>query len=494
VLSERALSEHEPARKSGLFQHPKFCAEIDVKLHFLGANRQVTGSRYCLEVGEERVFIDYGMVQERSFAERNWQPCPIDVSTVSAALLTHAHIDHCGMLPRMVAGGFEGPIYCTRPTAALTDIMLRDSARIQVEDAEQKTKRHRQEGRSDKKPAEALFDEADVINTLPLLESCRYDQPVQVTKNISATFYEAGHILGSAMLEVKASTPEGERILLFSGDIGQYDKPIIRDPTSFAKADYVVMESTYGDRDHREGGDITAQFEEVINRAISRGGNVVIPTFAVERAQELIYYIARLTYEKRIPKVRVFLDSPMAIDVTNVFTKHSDVFDEETSEMIIAGKPPLRFPGLSMSRTAHESREINRYDEPCIIMATSGMCTAGRIKHHLKRNIQRPESVILFVGYQARGTLGRHIRDGKKKKVRILGREYWVNAEIAEIHGFSGHADHAGLLRWVKAIDSPKQVFLTHGEESVALKFADELNLLGIKTTVPEYGDAVTLE
>jgi metallo-beta-lactamase family protein len=339
-----------------------------------------------------------------------------------------------------------------------------------------------------------LYGEADVRRTLPLFRSVPYGKPTPIVGGVTATFHDAGHILGSAMIEVRALENGRATTILFSGDIGQHDKPIIRDPTYFRQADYIVMESTYGDREHETKGDIETQLADVVNAAADRGGNVVIPTFAVERAQELMYYISRLVHAGRIPPLPVFVDSPMAVDVTAIYHRHPDAFDREAFRLIASGEPPLHFPSLQMVRTAEESRAINKLREPAVIMATSGMCTSGRIKHHLRQNIERPESTILFVGYQGQGTLGRQILD-RQSEVRIHGRNYRVRAEVAQIYGFSGHADRSGLLRWVRAFEKPpRQLFLTHGEEDAALSLAKTIrDELGWTVRVPEYQEAVEL-
>lgn len=466
-----------------------------MKIHFLGANRQVTGSRYCLETADSKILIDCGMFQEREFLSRNWDHSPIPPDDIDAMLLTHAHLDHCGLIPKLVAEGFDGPVYCTRPTVNLAEVIMRDSAEIQEEDAAYKRKRHKREGRKGKYPVRPLYTEADVVQTLPLLEGVPYDTAWQITDSVSVVFREAGHILGSAMLQLLVTEGDQTHQVVFSGDIGQWGKPLIRDPSLFESADYVVMESTYGDRNHKQNGDVEEQLCDVINETIERGGNVLIPTFAVERAQELMYYIGRLAHADKIPDVKVFLDSPMAVDVTDIFKQYRECFDQETWEMIISRQPPLRFPGLHMSRTSSQSKAINKEQEPCIIMASSGMCTAGRIKHHLRQNIRRPESTILFVGYQAHGTLGRLIRDGKPT-VRIHGRHYEVNAQVAQIYGFSGHADRETLLRWIGNLKSPpKQIFLAHGEEEAADSLAAEIaDQQGWTVSVPAYQDVIDMK
>lgn len=465
-----------------------------MKLHFLGANRQVTGSRYCLELGETRIMIDCGLFQERPYLERNWEPCPLEAAEIDALVLTHVHIDHCGLVPRLVQEGFSGPIFCTRPSVELAEIVLRDSAKIQTEDAKYKQRRHEKEGRRGKHPVVPLYSEDAVDDTIPRLQGVPYGKPTRISDAVSVTFHEAGHILGSAMLEFQVQTPSGQATLLFSGDVGQWDKPIIRDPTLFEHADYVVMETTYGDRDHPPGGDIELQLERTINRTVSRGGNIVIPTFAIERAQEVIYYISRLVHAGRINPIDVFLDSPMAVNVMEVFRHYRECFDEETWDLIMSNEPPLRFPGLTMVRSVADSKAINSHHKPCIIMSTSGMCTAGRIKHHLRANIGRAESTILFVGYQAHGTLGRQILEGNSL-VRIHGRQWKVKANIERIDGFSGHADRQALLRWVGNLQAPpRHVFLTHGDEEASTQFAATLTQQhGWPVSIPHYRDTAEL-
>ena len=466
-----------------------------MKLHFLGANRQVTGSRYCLEVADKQILIDCGLFQERHFEARNWDSCPIPAADVDAVLLTHAHIDHTGLLPRFVKEGFHGPVYCTRPTAALLETMLRDAAKIQEEDIEYKKKRHQREHRKPKHPEEVLYTDDDVTDVLPLVQGCDYHKAVELFPGITAVFHDAGHILGSAMIELIVTENGKSSKIVFSGDIGQWNKPIIRDPNLLTEADFLIMESTYGDRLHEKATDVETQLAQIVNETSARGGNVVIPTFAVERAQELMYYFARLTHAGRIPKLPIFLDSPMAVDVTEIFSQFPECFDEDMWKLINADTPPLRFPSLHFSRTAEESKRINEMKEPCVIMSSSGMCNAGRIKHHLRQNIERPQSTILFVGYQSPGTLGRIILDGTKR-VRIHGMDHQVRAHIAQIYGFSGHADRNGLLKWLTNFHQPpKQIFFTHGEEETALAFAKHVReVIKWPAYVPQYRETVDLE
>jgi metallo-beta-lactamase family protein len=465
-----------------------------MKLHFLGANRQVTGSRYCLEVAGKRLMIDCGMFQERQFQPRNWDQCPIPPATINAMLLTHVHIDHCGLIPKLVKDGFRAPIYATEPSVGLVDIMMRDAAEIQEEDIGYKLKRHKREGRKSPHPYEPLYAVQDVDQSLPMFQPIKYGQSIQVTPEVTARFFDAGHILGSAMIQVDATENGQTKRLVFSGDIGQQDKPIVRDPSLLNDADYIVMESTYGDRNHPHPGDTEMQLAEAINDIVSRRGNLVIPTFAVERAQELIYHLGRLVRAGRIPQLPIFLDSPMAVDVTAIYLKFHDYCDEALLKMVQDQQAPFRYPNLKMVRTADESKKINNVPPPAVIMASSGMCNAGRIKHHLKHNIEKPEATILFVGHQGDGTLGRQIVDGAQR-VRIHGGFYQVRAKIAQIYGFSGHADHDGLMRWISHFQRPpRRVFLTHGEEPVALQLAAEITQrLNYPTYVPQYQEVVEL-
>jgi metallo-beta-lactamase family protein len=466
-----------------------------VKLQFLGANRQVTGSRYFLDLGHARIMIDCGLFQERKYEHRNWDPAPVDVSSMDAVLLTHAHIDHCGLLPRMYANGCRAPIFTTNPTVDLADILLRDAAKIQLEDVKYKQKRHKREHRKSKYPYEPLYNIDQAVATIGHFHGVDYYTSTEIVKGVTVTFHDAGHILGSSSVELRCAVSGREPVrIVFSGDIGQWDKPIIRDPSPLAAADFVVIESTYGDRMHKDAGDIATQFAQVINDTVRRGGKVVIPTFAVERAQEITFHLAQLVRQNRIPDIPVFLDSPMAADVTDVFREHRNVFDSETWQMIVEGDPPLVFPALMMSRTTAQSKAINDVEGPAIIMSTSGMCTAGRIKHHLRNNIEDSRATILFVGYQGAGTLGRLIVDGKEK-VRIHGKYLQVKAKIARIYGFSGHADRAALLRWSRAFrQPPKRAFITHGEEKQALSLAAALRETDWDAHVPQYREAVELD
>jgi len=408
--------------------------------------------------------------------------------------LTHAHLDHCGLIPKFVRDGFRGPIYCTQPTIPLTALILDDSAEIQSEDLAYKRRRHSKEGRQANRPYQLLYSEDDVERCLRLFRGVAYRQLVRVSDSITAMFYDAGHILGSAMLEVVVTQGDVQSRIIFSGDVGQWNKPLLHDPTTFRAADFVVMESTYGDRNHEYGGDIEGQLSRIIEDTVNRGGNVVIPTFAIERAQELMWYISRLVHAQRIPNIPVYLDSPMSIDVTEVFQKYRDYCDAETWRLIQSHESPLKFPGLRLAHSVQESKDINRAKEPCVIMSSSGMCTGGRIKHHLRANVGRPESTILFVGYQSPGTLGRQILDGQSL-VRIHGNMFMVKAQVKQIFGFSGHADRATLIRWLKHLkQAPQRVFLTHGDEEAAFSLAKYINEeMQWPASVPVYREVVEI-
>jgi len=466
-----------------------------MRLTFMGANRQVTGSRYCLEVNDSRLMIDCGLTQEREFLSRNWEPCPIAADTFQSMLLTHIHVDHSGLIPKFVREGFQGSIFATRPTADLAEIVLRDSAHIQEEDAAFKAKRHRREKRKGRFPEIPLYTTADAEQALNAFYPVDYHQPISVADGVDVVFHDAGHILGSAMLELRIQEDGKRRRLIFSGDIGQWGKPLIGDPSVFKEADYVVMESTYGDSNHEKSIDVETQMSEIIHRTVERGGNVVIPTFAIERAQELMYHIGRLVYADRIPDIPIILDSPMAVDVTEIFYKHRQYLDEETRQLTESGQPPLRYQGLRLVQSVEDSKALADLKEPCVIMSTAGMCNAGRIKHHLRNNIVRPECSILFVGYQAHGTLGRQIVEGSPQ-VRIHGDIHPVRASIERIDGLSAHADQSGLLRWLSNLQSaPRQIFLTHGEETGATSLAEKIREShGWPVTIPNYMETAPLE
>jgi len=465
------------------------------RISFLGAAKNVTGSRHLLEVDGRRILVDCGLYQERQFRGRNWEPFEVPPGSIDAVLLTHAHLDHCGLLPKLVKEGFSGKIHCTDATAELAKIVLLDAAHLQEEDAAYKRKRHQREGRTPSRPVEPLYTTEDAEATLPLFAPVNYRQPVAVDHCIEASFHDAGHILGSSIIRVRTSCDGWKRTILFTGDIGRNDRPILRDPRVFTEADYVLVESTYGDREHHPVEEVKDHLAEVVNDTVERGGNLVIPSFSIQRAQELLYFLNELLIEDRIPHVMTVLDSPMAIRATQVFKDHPEMFDEDMRKLLLNHTSPFSFQGLTMTMTTQQSKALNRVRGTMIVIAGSGMCTGGRIKHHLVANIMRPESTILFVGYQAVGTLGRIIVDGAEE-VRILGQTYPVKARVERIHGFSAHADRDELLAWLKNLTNPPRgVFVVHGEAEAAEQFGQYLrDQTGWPVTVPDYKDTIVLE
>jgi metallo-beta-lactamase family protein len=459
-------------------------------LTFLGAARGVTGSCYLLEQGPTRVLVDCGLFQERKLQERNWKPFPVEASSLAAVLLTHAHLDHCGLLPKLVREGFRGKIFSTAATAEIARYVLLDSARIQEEDAAFKAARHQREGREGPHPVLPLYTEEDARRTLPLFSAVNYGRPLQAAPGVSAVFLEAGHILGSASVRVEV----GGVSVLVSGDVGRWDRPIIRDPAPFEPADYLLLETTYGGSLHENTAGIEQALAEAVLSTRRAGGNLLIPSFALERAQEVLYYLNRLQAAGRVPHVPVFLDSPMAVEVTEVFLHHPDLFDEDMRRLMLTGSSPFSFPGLTMVRSVEKSKTLNHLRGTAVIVAGSGMCTGGRIKHHLVTNIGRRESTVLFVGYQAEGTLGRAILSGAKQ-VRIHGQTQRVRARVTRITGFSAHADRGELERWLAPQSRPpRRLFLTHGEPQAAEAFAGAMRARdGWQVSIPEYGEQVQL-
>ncbi len=468
---------------------------MQIRLKFLGAAQNVTGSRHLMEANGTRILVDCGLYQERQLRARNWDPFLIPAESIDAVLLTHAHLDHCGFLPKLVREGFKGKIYCTAATAEIAKIILLDSAHLQEEDAEYKRRRHEREGRKGPYPEVPLYTTADAEACFPLFSPVRYREAIQIGECVEATFYDAGHILGSSIIRTKVRQDGHERIILFSGDIGRPDRPIVCDPTVFDKADYVLIESTYGDRVHKDTEDIKKLIGNVINSTKKAGGNIIIPSFALERSQEVLYYINELLLENIIPRLMVFLDSPMAARVTKVFQHHPELFDEEMTEFVKQHESPFNLPGLKVVSSSEESKTINHIKGTVIVIAGSGMCTGGRIKHHLVNNITRPESTIMFVGYQAVGTLGRQIVDGARK-VRILGQKYKVKAKVVRVHGFSAHADRNELLNWLRELQAaPRGVFVVHGEAESAKAFGNYVRKkTGWEVTVPSYQDEALLD
>jgi len=448
-----------------------------------------------LEANDTSLLVDCGLYQERQFRARNWEPFPIAAESINAVLLTHAHLDHCGFLPKLVREGFKGKIYCNAATAEIAKIILLDSAHLQEEDAQYKRRRHEREGRKGPYPELPLYTTADAEACFPLFSPVRYREAIQLGNGVEATFYDAGHVLGSSIIRAKVRQDGQERIILFSGDIGRPDRPIVCDPTVFDRADYVLIESTYGDRVHKDTEDIKKLIGKVINSTKKAGGNIIVPSFALERSQEVLYYINELLIENTIPRLMVFLDSPMAAKITEVFQHHPELFDKEMAEFVNQHKSPFNLRGLQVVGSSEESKAINHIKGTVMVIAGSGMCTGGRIKHHLVNNITRPETTIMFVGYQATGTLGRQIVDGARK-VRIFGEKYKVKAKVVRIHGFSAHADRNELLNWLKELETaPRGVFVVHGETESAKAFGNYVRKkTGWDVTVPDYEDEVVLD
>lgn len=444
-----------------------------MKLTFLGAAHEVTGSCTLLEFNDKKIIIDCGMEQGADIYENC--ELPISPAEIDCVLLTHAHIDHSGKLPVLTANGFSGKIYSTDSTARLCKVMLQDSAHIQEFEAEWRNRKGKRSGKEEYTP---LYTVNDALEAITHFVGCDYEEQIEIYDDLKIRFIDAGHLLGSASIEVIVRENSEEKTIVFSGDIGNTDQPIIKDPTYLKNADFVVMESTYGDRSHEKRIDSISQLVPIIQRTFDRGGNVVIPSFAVGRTQELLYFIRQIK-EARLIKNHdnfpVYIDSPLAVEATNIFNTSTDDFDDEARKIIEAGINPITFDGLRIAVTSDESKLINADNEPKIIISASGMCEAGRIRHHLKHNLWRKECTIVFVGYQSVGTLGRNLVEGADE-VKLFGERIQVAAEIQVINGISGHADDNGLIKWILAFENkPKMVFVNHGEDTVCEVFASRL-------------------
>ena len=460
-----------------------------MKLVFIGADHEVTGSCHYMEVGDKKFVVDIGMEQGQDMFEN--QEIPVNSSDLDFVLLTHAHIDHTGLLPLLYARGFRGQVFATKATCDLAQIMLRDSAHIQQFEAEWRNRKASRSGGEIYKP---VYTMEDALGAIRLLVPCEYDEIITICDEVKIRFTDVGHLLGSASIEVFAKEKDQERTIVFSGDLGNSNKPILKNPTYTKAADYVVMESTYGDRLHSEGTpDYVGDLARIIEDTFIRGGNVVIPAFAVGRTQELLYFLRQIKEQKLItsyPEFEVYVDSPLAVEATHVFNKNAEsCFSEEARDLLRRGINPIGFPGLKLSITSDDSKEINFDPNPKVILSASGMCDAGRIRHHLKHNLWREDSSIVFVGYQTAGTLGRALLDGLKE-VKLFGELIEVKATITKISGISGHADKNGLLKWVESFTEkpPKKVFVVHGEDSVCTQFVNTLTEHAFNAYAPYSG------
>lgn len=465
-----------------------------MRLTFLGATHEVTGSCYFLEACGKNILIDCGMEQGKDTFEN--QEIPVLSAQIDAVLLTHAHIDHSGKLPLLYSEGFRGKIHATSATSALCNIMLRDSAHIQMAEAEWKNRKSKRAGDI---PAEPVYDMEDAMATIRMFVPHEYTERFTLYDGIDVRFTDVGHLLGSASIEIWITENNVTKKVVFSGDIGNINQPLINDPQYITEADYVIMESTYGDRNHGERPDYIKELSEIIQTTFDRGGNVVIPSFAIGRTQMLLYYIRKIKEAQLLrghDNFKVYVDSPLAVDATRIFHEFmTGYFDEEAKELVNKGINPLSFPGLKTSITSDESKAINFDDEPKIIISAAGMCDAGRIRHHLKHNLWRSDSTILFVGYQSVGSLGRIILDGAPE-VKLFGETIQVSAQIRSLAGVSGHADRDGLIKWLSSFKmKPERVFVVHGDDEVCQLFTDYISKdLGYSAVAPYSGAIYDLE
>jgi len=470
-----------------------------MKISFLGAAKLVTGSNYLIETKNCKFVMECGLFQgNKSIGRLNYQPFAYNPGDIDFMLLSHAHIDHSGRIPKLVKDGFKGKIYCTKATEDLCSIMLPDSGYIQ----EMETKwDNRKRKRSGRKLREPLYTVEEAKKSIKHFRPVLYDQTIKINEEITVRFVDAGHILGSAIIELWIKEDGKEIKLVFSGDLGRRNRPILRDLSRIQKADYIIVESTYGNKKNHPSENDAGELISIINNTVKKGGNVVIPSFAVERAQDIIYELNKYydesikSVDKDFLQVPVYIDSPLTVSATEIFERNPDCFDEKTLELIKTGDNPLDFRNLIFTRNVEESKQINKTPESKVIISASGMCSAGRIKHHLKHNLWRNESSIVFVGYQAEGTLGRRIKEGEKS-VKLFGEEIQVNAKIYTLDGFSGHADKEGIMWWLEGFENkPKKIFIVHGEEEasreISKKIEEELNIV---TYIPELGDTLIVE
>lgn len=444
-----------------------------MQVTFCGAAGTVTGSMHLVEVNGKRILLDCGLYQgRRDDSNRRNREFPFDPKSIDVVVLSHAHIDHSGNLPGLVKQGFEGPVYATSATRDLCAVMLLDSAHIQAMDARWYNKKAKKNG---EEPIAPLYGVEDALETMTRFVTINYEMKLPLTDGVSVTLRDAGHVLGSASVTLDCRENGSTKRLIFSGDVGRTETPILRDPVPAQNADVLLLESTYGNRDHEPYAETGERLAKIIGRTYQRRGKVIIPTFALERAQEVVYALKRLLEERRIPQLPVFVDSPLTFDITQIFRLHPECFDQEIAALYIKKDSPFYFPGLTYVRRTEESKALNARKEPMIIMSASGMCEAGRILHHLRNNIEDPNNTILFVGYQAENTLGRRILD-RQEEVRIFGQPHKLRAEVAKLNSLSAHADRGGLAHWAEpSKESCGQIFLVHGEEKQSRPFQDYL-------------------
>ena len=463
-----------------------------MQMELLGAARTVTGSATLLEKGSLKWLVDCGMHQgSKSSDERNENIQSYHAEDLAFILLTHAHIDHSGLIPKLVKEGFHGKIFCTKATFDLCEVMLRDSAHIQEMEAEWRNRKGR---RSGKETMDPLYTVRDAEKSLQYFQPVRYDEILSPAEGIKVRFRDAGHILGSAIIEIWSKEGESEKKLVFSGDLGSPNQPLVRDPSSIEDSDVLWLESTYGDRLHKSREETVRELLQIIQQAIRDQAKVVIPAFAVERTQNIIYTLHQSIRKGLIPSIPVYIDSPLAISATEIFKKNADCFDQETKDLLWSGDNPLELPQLIYTRTTEESRAINEDSRPGVIISANGMCNSGRILHHLKHHLWRKDSHIVIIGFQAEETTGRRLVDGAKT-VRLFGEEIAVKAHIHTLGGFSAHADRKGLLDWLSHFKSPDlEVIVNHGEEKTSMEFAERIQqLFHFKTVIPRLGERRTL-
>ncbi|MGR9014662.1 MAG: MBL fold metallo-hydrolase RNA specificity domain-containing protein [Gammaproteobacteria bacterium] len=463
-------------------------------LTFLGATGQVTGSCYLLETDSSRILLDCGMFQgSRATEKQNEADFPFDPAIIDAVVLSHAHLDHCGRLPKLVKDGFKGPVYLTKASFPLLELMLMDAVHLQLRDTEWENKRRERAG---KPLLEPLYTEADVMALLALRQPIAYGVETKILPELSVVFHEAGHILGSSIVRVNIKDKDKTKTLVFSGDLGNPNAPLLRDPTILTEADVLLLESTYGDRDHKPLGNTLEELKSTLAEAAENGGNVIIPAFAVGRTQDLIYWLGKIQRQGGLPQQKIYLDSPMAISASNIYADNTHLFnidDPEFTKVAPSGWQAW-LPGLVYSQTAEESMAVNRINGGVIIIAGSGMCTGGRIRHHLKYNLWRRNAHIIIAGFQAEGTLGRAIVDGKKSHLKILGVEVNVAAKVHTLGALSAHADQSQLLAWASHFKEPKpRLYLIHGEKTATLSLQTCFKRSGWNANIPRVGERITI-